>query len=163
MTVPVTFDYSELDEQMRDFVQERSNDIYERLTQIGCDVMMTGFALLGAKSSMSAAQFKQWVRTECNLSYATAVRYMRIAHRLGGKERLFSQPITVLNELAAPSTPDALIEAVENGTVLATLQAIKEVKHKRNMRALDSIFPGISTMGTPESVVLPNASSSMLE
>jgi len=36
--------------------------------------------------------------------------------------------VTVLYELAAPSTPETVVEQVENGTIPATLEAIRAAK-----------------------------------
>lgn len=158
-----TFDYNTLDEQTSLFVLERAYSVFASLMAVSHTLFALGYDLNEVLSDIGEKQFKSWVRTECNISYATATRYIRISKRLGNRPSLHELPITVIQELAALSTPDWLIDAVERGDLPGTYMAIREAKHLMRMRGLESIFPGIGRMPTPLSAYLPGENDPVLE
>ena len=162
-TTRMTFDYNTLDEKTALFVLNRAYSVFASLMAVSNTVFSLGYDLNEVLADIGEKQFKTWVRTECNISYATATRYIRIAKRLGPHPSLHELPITVLQELAAPSTPDWMIDAVERGDLPGTFMAIREAKHTMRKRSLESLFPGIGAMKTPRSAYLPGDNDPVLE
>src|SRR5689334_24853951 len=80
------------------------------------------------KARLGHGLFMGWIELEFEMSYPTAVRFMQVAERFGKNINLIHLPVSVLYELAAPSTPDTVIEMVETGQIPATLPAIREAK-----------------------------------
>jgi len=69
-----------------------------------------------------------WIRSEFDMGRQTAQNFMNVAMRFGDKLPNFGNLVSVLYELAAPSTPDTVIEMVESGQIPATMPAIREAK-----------------------------------
>jgi hypothetical protein len=60
-----------------------------------------------------------------------ARNFMYVDQRFGSKSEIISDlPVTVLYELAVPSTPETIVEEVITGTLPATIPAIREAKQE---------------------------------
>lgn len=95
------------------------------------DVLAIGQDLLAVKARLAHGQFLAWLQAEFEMSSETALNYMQVARRFSGKTVNFTDSVSVLYELAAPSTPDDLIEQVTSGQLPASLPAIREAKAAR--------------------------------
>lgn len=125
------FDYASLDNETRVFVQEKAQSIHARLKRTAEDVIAIGLDLIDVKSQLEHGQFQHWVYSEFSMTYRTALNFMRVAERFAGKSEIISLlSVTVLYELAAPSTPDVVIKMVESGDIDPTLPAIREAKRE---------------------------------
>jgi DNA modification methylase len=123
------FDYGSLDSDTRAFVQEKAHAIQTRLKRTAEDIIAIGLDLLAVKERLQHGQFIPWLQAEFGMSDRHALNFMRVASRFSSKSEIISDlPVTVLYELAAPSTPDAVIEQVVTGQVPATLPAIIQAK-----------------------------------
>jgi hypothetical protein len=75
------------------------------------------------------------------MSRRTAQRFIQVAERFGDKNtKLVFSPTSVLYELAAPSTPDTVIQMVETGQIPATLPAIREAKRELHQPVITPIL-----------------------
>lgn len=93
------------------------------------EVIAIGQDLLAVKERLAHGQFMAWVDTEFGMNHQAAMRFMQVARRFGGHNQQFVDfPVSVLYELAAPSTPDDVIEQVTSGQLPASLPAIREAK-----------------------------------
>lgn len=122
------FDYGSLDEPTRVFVQKKAQAIHARLKRTAEDIIAIGQDLLEVKEWLEHGQFKPWLQSEFQMSYPTAVNFMRVADRFGKNINFIHFPVSVLYELAAPSTPDTVIQMVETGQIPATSSAIREAR-----------------------------------
>jgi hypothetical protein len=124
------FDYASLDTDTRLFVQEKAQAIHTRLKRTAEDIIAIGLDLRAVKERLEHGQFKPWLHSEFQMSYPTAINFMRVAERFGKNINFIHLPISVLYELAAPSMPDTVIQMVEAGQLPATLSAIRDVKRE---------------------------------
>lgn len=93
-----------------------------------------GKDLLEARERLPYGQFEIWLRGECKMSLGTAYQYIHVAQRFGDNLQNFEDlPLASLYALAAPSTPDAVIEMVKTGKILPTLGDIKQAKKAHKM------------------------------
>src|SRR5260221_2826384 len=122
------FDYNSLDIETRIFVLEKAAVIQERLKRTARDIIAIGQDLIEVKARLEHGQFKPWLQSEFQMSYPTAVRFMQVSERFSKNINLIHLPVSVLYELAAPSTPDEVIEQVIEGQIPATIPAIREAK-----------------------------------
>jgi DNA N-6-adenine-methyltransferase (Dam)/Protein of unknown function (DUF3102) len=123
---------------MIEIVQRSLFDIAEsirtRLKRTAEDIIAIGLDLIEAKASLQHGQFQDWLQAEFEMTQMSAVRFMQVAKRFGDKSNIMLDfPATVIYELAAPSTPDVVIEMVQTGQLPATLPAIREAKQEMQL------------------------------
>ncbi|SRR6266487_3820059 len=125
------FEYDVLDTDTRTFVQEKAQNIHARLKRTAEDVIAIGQDLIAVKAHLGHGQFQNWIQAEFEMSYTASLRFMQVAKKFGDKNtKLVFLPPSVLYELAAPSTPDVVIEMVESGQIEPTVPAIREAKQE---------------------------------
>jgi hypothetical protein len=126
---PVAFDYADLDDETRAFVQQKAAETHGYLKHTAEAMIKVGQNLLAVKQRIEHGRFMAWVQTEFGISYQTALNCMRIAERFGDKvKNILTLPSSVLYVLAQPSTSDEIIERVETGQMAPTLEAIKAAR-----------------------------------
>lgn len=142
------FDWGSLDEPTRAFVQEKTQAIHARLKRTAEDIIAIGLDLAGVKARIGYGQYQNWLKLEFDMTYRTSLNFMRVAEKFADRSEIISLPVTVLYELAAPSTPEAIIQMVETGQIAPTLSAIREAKQEFRQESitpqqfLDEVFPG---------------------
>lgn len=124
------FDYSSLDDDTRTFVQEKAQAIQTRLKRTAEDIIAIGFDLIDVKAKLQYGLFVAWLQSEFEMNPRSAQRFMQVAEVFGARNDNLSFPISVLYELAAPSTSDTIIELVESGQIEPTIPAIREAKRE---------------------------------
>lgn len=144
------FDYKSLDNETREFVQEKAQSIHARLKRTAEDVIAIGLDLIAVKSRLPHGQFQVWLQSEFEMSLSAAIKFTQVAYRFGSKNVKFTHfPISVLYELAAPSTPDSIIDMVEAQKISPSIPAIREAKRELQQQAppktecapIDNYFP----------------------
>ena len=124
-----TFDYDVLNKEAREFVQGTADEIHGLLKRTVENIIKIGQLLNAAKERLPYGQFLLWIQTEFALSRWTAQNFMRVAEKFGDTWGNFHHvPASVLYELAAPSTSEAVLEQVQSGSIPPTLDAIKAAK-----------------------------------
>lgn len=104
------FDYSQMDATAAHEAKAAVERYRERQKAY---VLDTGRDLLAVKARLEHGLFLKWVQAEMGMNARTAQRAMNAAEALGDKSDTVSYlPATVLYELAAPSTPEPVREAV---------------------------------------------------
>lgn len=127
----ISFDYGALDEAQRVRVQVKAESIRARMKRTAEDIIAIGQDLIAVKADLGHGHFLQWLKVEFDMTQKTASNFMHVAERFGvsGKLEIISNlSATILYELAAPSTPEAIIEQVQAGAIPPNLDAIKEAK-----------------------------------
>jgi hypothetical protein len=100
--VQTSFDYGVLDEETRVFVKVKAEAIQARLKRTAEDI---------------------------DMKERSARNFMSVAKRFGSKSAKFADfSISVLYELASPSTPDEIVEGVLSGEISAESKAIREAR-----------------------------------
>jgi hypothetical protein len=126
---PTAFDYTELDQDTRAFVQQKAAETHGYLKHTAETMIKIGQNLQAVKQRIGHGRFMAWVQAEFDMSYHTALNCMRIAERFGDKFRnILNLPSSVLYVLAQPSTSEEVIERVETGQVAPTVEAIKAAR-----------------------------------
>lgn len=105
------FDYSAIDIDCREDVQEAALDIQASTRKAQENILTVGKRLTEVKELLPHGQFKEWCQVEFGMEPRTAQRMMSVYERFGGKSdtvTLFTDSALYL--LSAPSTPDAAVE-----------------------------------------------------
>src|SRR5205807_2289524 len=125
--IQTKFDYTALDTEVQDFVKVRATDIHRRLKRTAEDIIAIGQALIEVKARLEHGQFGNWLQSEFGMTDRHARNFMNVAGRFADKTETVSDlPATVLYLLAAPSTPDEIVEQVIDGEIPATKGAIRD-------------------------------------
>lgn len=144
MSALVPFDYSSIDEVARDDVRDAAVRIKVRMSRTAADIIEIGNDLIAVKSALGHGHFLKWIETEFGMSDDSAGRFMAVAQRLGDKIPHTAEfTPSVLYALAAPSTPEAVVnEAVERANegekiTASEIRAMKDAwaAEKRDLRA----------------------------
>jgi len=118
--VQTSFDYDALSPETRQFVQQKTDEIHGQLKRTAEGII---------KKEIGHGKYEQWLSSEFQMSLSTALKFTQVAARFGDKSVNFTDlSASVLYELAAPSTPDTIVEEVIAGTIDPDLTAIKEAK-----------------------------------
>lgn len=107
------FDYSVIDEICRDDVRDAAVRIKVRMARTASDIVDIGRDLIAVKEAVGHGHFLSWIDAEFGMSEDSAQRFMGVAKRLGDQipqNAVFDR--TALYALAAPSTPDEIVEEV---------------------------------------------------
>ena len=79
------YDYSEIEPQHRETVQDAAIDIRQRGQRATADMIAIGHQLSNVKDLIPHGQFVNWLETEFSLSLRTAQNFMAVANRFGDK------------------------------------------------------------------------------
>lgn len=127
--LPASFDYKTLDEETRQFIQQKADETHGLLKRTAEHVLHIGQNLKAIKEKLPHGQFLPWVEAEFGMSRWTVRNFINVADKLEDKWRNFHHlPVSVLYELAAPSTSEEVLSDVETGHIPPTLEAVKEAK-----------------------------------
>jgi len=133
-SISAPFDYHALDAETRQFVLQKANETHGLLKRTAEHILRIGQNLQAVKEKLPHGQFLPWVETEFEMSRWTARNFIHVAEKLGDKWRNFHHlPVSVLYELAAPSTSEELLVRVQEGQVLPTIEALKEAKEAERL------------------------------
>ena len=106
------WDYTQLGDAAETVI-EHTIEIKRNERRANEAVVEAGRHLIAVKDALDHGQWGDWLDTEFNMSDRTARTLMSIAERFEGKSEIISDlSVTVLGLLAAPSTPDAAVDAV---------------------------------------------------
>jgi len=124
------YDYSRVeDETVRERLRQAAVQIKPRLKRAAEDLFVIGQELVTIKEYLGHGEWGEWLATEFGLSDRMARNFMNVAIRLGGKTEKFSVlPVSVLYELAAPSTAPEVIEQVEGEIETGTVPSLTDIR-----------------------------------
>lgn len=136
------FDYGALPSETAIVARTAAERIRLRLKRTVEDIIEIGRELIDVKDELPHGQFEIWIRDEFQMNREMANNFMQVATRFGGgmSDYLTFKP-TVLYALAAPSTPDSVIEKaterVEAGekVTIADVKQWKEAAQVASQRA----------------------------
>jgi hypothetical protein len=125
-----------LDASTREFVQLKTDEIHGQLKRTAEGVIRIGQGLREVKKELGHGRYEGWLKAEFGMSLWTANKFVQVAMRFGDKSVNFTDlPLSVLYELAAPSTLEAVVDKVRSGEIEATLSSIKAAKEVEKRRA----------------------------
>jgi len=129
------FDYTNLDLEISQFVQQRTGEIRALMKRTAQDIIEIGQKLIGVKQKLGHGRFLDWIEAEFEWSYPTAARFIQVANAFSKGYQIDKFAPSALYLLAAPSTPEtareeaiALAEAGEH----ITYTAAKTLKQKHS-------------------------------
>lgn len=131
---PTTFDYRTLDEETRLFIQQKADETHGLLKRTAEHVLRIGQNLRAIKEKLPHGQFLPWVEAEFGMSRWTVRNFMNVADKLEAKWGIFHHlPVSVLYELAAPSTSEDVLSDVEAGLIPPNIEAVKDAKEAERL------------------------------
>ena len=108
---PSRFTYEQLDEQTREFVQQKANEIHGLLKRTAAHVLQIGQDLLEVRGKLPRGSFLPWLKDEFEMSQRTAYNFINVAERFQGKFAIIANlPTTILYELASPELSEEIVE-----------------------------------------------------
>jgi Protein of unknown function (DUF3102) len=93
-------------------VQAKAQSIHTRLKRTAEDIIAIGQDLTSVKTVLEHGQFMVWAQAEFGMGRQSAQNFMNVSNRFGDKLPMFGNLVSVLYELAAPSTDDAVLYSV---------------------------------------------------
>lgn len=147
MNEPTLFDMSEI--QPTGQVVQATERIKLRLKRTAEDIIAIGQDLILIKAELGHGNFEKWIKINFEMKRMTAHNIMQVAERFGSNIQLLYISPTILYELAAPSTPDSVIEEVTAKVEAGETVSVKEVKElkkqiKEEQEAKDKIHHELS-------------------
>lgn len=126
------FNYDQLSPDLQVTVKLATERIKMRMKRTAEDIIEIGKDLIAIKEQLPHGQFLPWISSEFEMSQQTASNFMAVASRFDGELLKISNfKPSIIYQLAAPSTPDAVVEKAieksESGESL-TVTEIKRLK-----------------------------------
>lgn len=126
------FDYAALPVDAALNARAAAERIKLRLKRTVEDIIEIGRELTAVKAELPHGQFLPWIAAEFEMSKETAQNFLSVFERFGGKNVIITNlKPTILYALAAPSTPDSVVnkalEKAESG-VRVTVADVKDWK-----------------------------------
>jgi hypothetical protein len=123
------------------------------LGQCATNIVDIGRELSRIRALLSHGEWGKWVSAELGISLRTAERFIRVAECLGAEIDTMSHlPPGVLYELAAPSTPPEVVDAVISGQVPPTAAGVRQAR--RALAAGRAEEPAVPQRSLPRLVQL---------
>jgi archaellum component FlaC len=133
------FDYDSLDEATRELVQRKANETHGLLKRTAENILRIGQNLRAVKEKLPHGQFLLWIETEFEMSQWTARNFIHVAEKMEDTWRNFHDlPVSVLYELAAPSTSEEILTRVQEGKIPPTLEAVKAAKEAERQARVEA-------------------------
>ena len=133
---PEAFDFSSLDAETLQFVQQRERRIKLLMRRTARDIIEIGQQLIEIKEKLGHGRFENWLKAEFDWTQMTANRFMNVSRKFESNNLLdLSIAPSALYLLAAPSTPNAAreeaIARAEAGEQITYKVAQEIVKQKK--------------------------------
>lgn len=151
--VQLGFDYSQIDEGVRDEVRDAAQKIRAYSESLKGSIIAIGKRLIQVKGMLPDGQFGGWIDAEFQLSQRMAQNLMNVARVYGDRPGEIISPLsdTVLYLLAAPSTPDEAREEVEQAA--ANGQKVTVEFAKEAVRKAKPVSPSLSPARVIENMI----------
>ncbi len=161
--VQSSFDYEVLDLETRTVVQQRTEEIKNRLRRTAQDIWEIGQTLAEVRSRLKHGQFEAWLKAEFGWSHRTAYNFINVYEAFGNPANFAEIDIAVsaLYLLAAPSTSQENREqfvqrarAGEKITYKNVQKKLKEAKSQLLPLATTLVNSSESSMSRPNIVAI---------
>lgn len=124
------FDYSQLDIETRDVVQQRTTEIKALMRRTAQDIIEIGQKLIEVKDRLGHGNFGPWLKIEFEFSEDAARKFMRVAEKFKTINFLdLTIAPSALYLLAADNTPEPIrqemVERAQNGEAI-TYSTVRE-------------------------------------
>jgi hypothetical protein len=122
------FDYSMLPGDLWLEVRAAAERVKMRLKRTAEDIVEIGRELTDVKERLPHGQFLPWIEAEFQMSDQSARRFMQAFDRFGKSNIMLNFNPTVLYQLAAPSTPDEVVEKATEKAEAGDKVTVEDVK-----------------------------------
>ena len=127
-----SFDYEGLEVENRTIIQQRTEEIRQRLRRAAQDIWEIGQKLAEVRSQLKHGQFEAWLKAEFGWSHRTAYNFINVYEAFGKPAKFAEIDIaaSALYLLAAPSTPQHLRDQFEQRARAGEKITYKNVRQK---------------------------------
>lgn len=122
-----SFNYFALDADIAIEARAAAERVKVRLRRTAEDIVEIGKELLSIKGKLNHGQFLPWIEAEFQMSDRTARNFIQVASRFKSEIISDFNP-TVLYQLAAPSTPDEVVEKATEKAESGEKVSVEDVK-----------------------------------
>ncbi len=123
------FDYAGIPSEAVTEVRAAAERIRVRMKRTAEDIIAIGLDLIAVKEKLPHGAFLPWIEAEFGMSESAAGRFMKVGSVYGSKSvNLTNLTPSVLYELAAPSTPEPVRQAIEQKAADGESATVEEVK-----------------------------------
>jgi len=129
-----SFDYAALPAEVATKAQIAASNIKLRLKRTVEDIIEIGRELTAVKAELPHGQFEIWIKNEFQMNREMANNFIQVAIRFGGQmsDYLTFKP-TVLYALAAPSTPESVVEKAIEKAESGEKVSVEWVKREKEL------------------------------
>lgn len=126
MNEPTLFDMNDI--ELTNKAIQAIERIDLRMKRTAEDIVAIGKDLIVLKEELGHGNFLPFIKMRYQLDQKTVINFMRVAEKFGSNLELFQISPTILYELAAPSTPDEVVQLVTEKVESGETVSVKEVK-----------------------------------
>lgn len=127
-TQQLTFNYNDLPPAAQIAARTAAERIKMRLRRTAEDIVEIGRELNEIKFQIGHGKFLPWIEAEFNMNRSTAHRFMAVADKFGEMSQIATFNPSILYQLAAPSTPDEVIEKATEKAAAGEKVSVEDVK-----------------------------------
>lgn len=132
------FDYTQLSPELQTTVRLATERIKMRMKRTAEDIIEIGKDLIAIKEQLPHGQFLPWIESEFEMSDQTAKNFMNVAERFPQIPNNLEFKPTILYQLAAPSTPESVVEKAIEKAESGESVTVAEIKQlKADVKALE--------------------------
>ena len=137
MRLKPEFDYKILNQENRQYIQETTRDLKERLQRTAQEIWEIGQKLADVQSRLDHGQFGSWLEAEFGWSRRTAYNFIRVYKAFHENAKFAQTNIapSALYILASPSTPqsirDQFIQQAKTGNKVTHKDILKAVSKQK--------------------------------
>ena len=111
ITKQYNFNYETLDLNTQISIKHKTSEIKVLIRQTAKNIVEVGQKLSEVKQQLRHGEFRNWLKTEFNLSISSATKFMQVSAKFKNVNFThFNFSVSALYTLAAPSTPDSARE-----------------------------------------------------
>lgn len=111
VTKQYNFNYEALDLNTQIRIKQKTSEIKVLIRQTARNIVEVGQKLSEVKQQLKHGEFRNWLKTEFNLSISSATKFMQVSEKFKNVNFThFNFSASALYTLAAPSTPDSARE-----------------------------------------------------
>lgn len=136
------------------YLQQETNELRALLKRSSEDIAVIGQRLILIRARLASGQsFYEWCSESLGLSRGTVENFMNTAIFLKKFPNFGRYDPSVIYELAAPSMPEEIIQAIGNGQVEPDVKIVKALKREYNEESRDSASARSSSRLTPQQLI----------
>jgi len=134
-----TFNYFALPDDIAVEARAVAERVKMRLRRTAEDIVEIGRELVGIKDKLGHGNFLPWIEAEFEMHRDTANSFMRVFSRFGQMSEIPTFQPSILYQLAAPSTPDSIIEKATEKAESGEKVSVEDIKRWKQEAAVSKL------------------------